>query len=90
MSRRVTIYVPDDVAERLDRERNASAYLAEAARRMMAVEATRDALAAGGYPDVPQEAVAEQARALEQEQRRRNDPELVARMRQRLAGYQRT
>jgi hypothetical protein len=90
MSRRVTIYVPDDVAERLERESNASAYLAEAARRLMAVEATRDALAAGGYPDVPQDAVAEQARAFAQERRRRNDPELVVRMRQRLSGYQRT
>ncbi len=90
MSRRVTVYLPDDVAERLDRAGNASAYLTAAARRLMEVEVTRAALAAGGYPDLPQEALDEQTHALERERLRRNDPELVAHMRERLAEYRRT
>ncbi len=38
MTRRLTITLPDDVAERLDGEPNASAYIAEAIRFKVAVE----------------------------------------------------
>jgi hypothetical protein len=89
MSKRLTIYLPDDVAERLGREENASAFLTEAARRVMSVEATRAGLAASGYPDLPQNLVDEQGRALDREASRRDDPMLIDQMRQRLAEFKR-
>jgi hypothetical protein len=89
MSKRLTIYVPNDVAERLGREANASAYLTQAARRLMAVEATRAGLAASGHGEIPQDAIDEQVQAIAHQQRRRDDPELTARMQDRLAEFRR-
>ena len=49
MTRKIAISVPDDVAERLEREPNVSAYISEAVRRRMSAERTRDALAELGF-----------------------------------------
>ena len=49
MSKRITINVPDDVAERLQREPNVSAYVTEAIRGRMRGESTRAALEAAGF-----------------------------------------
>ncbi len=48
-TRRISISLPDDVAERLDREDNASAYVAGAVRARMRRESVRDVLAAAGF-----------------------------------------
>lgn len=49
MTRKIAISVPDDVAERLEREPNVSAYISEAVRKRMSAERTRDALAELGF-----------------------------------------
>src|SRR5262245_51301449 len=49
MTRKIAISVPDDVAERLEREPNVSAYVSGAVRRRMSAERTREALAALGF-----------------------------------------
>jgi hypothetical protein len=55
MSRRVTISVPDDVAEQLDAlpPRQVSAYVTEALRRRRISDDMRKALAAAGHRDYP-------------------------------------
>jgi hypothetical protein len=55
MSRRVTISVPDDVAEHLDTlpARQVSAYVTEALRRRRASDDMRAALAAAGHREYP-------------------------------------
>jgi glutamyl-tRNA reductase len=49
MTKKIAISVPDDVAERLAREPNVSAFIADAVRRRMSAERTREALAALGF-----------------------------------------
>jgi predicted transcriptional regulator len=49
MSKRVTVNLPDDVAERLSHESNASAYVTEALRDRMEREQTRNLLAEHGF-----------------------------------------
>jgi hypothetical protein len=49
MTRRITITLPDEVAERLDIEPNASAFIAEAIRARIRVEVSWAALRAAGY-----------------------------------------
>jgi Arc/MetJ-type ribon-helix-helix transcriptional regulator len=48
MTQRVTVSLPDDVAERLSREGNASAYVTAALRNQMDREETQATLAAHG------------------------------------------
>ncbi|MGH3716331.1 MAG: hypothetical protein ACRDT4_23155 [Micromonosporaceae bacterium] len=48
MTKKITVSLPDDVAERLEYERNASAYVAEAIRRRMLSEQVREQLRAVG------------------------------------------
>jgi predicted transcriptional regulator len=50
MSKRVTVNLPDDVAERLGHEPNASAYVTEALRERIDREQTRTLLAEHGMP----------------------------------------
>lgn len=67
MTRKIAVSLPDDVAERLSRESNASAYVAEAVRRRMAGERVRDILGALGLTITDEgigRARAEQARLL--------------------------
>jgi len=49
MTRRISITLPDEVAQRLDHEENASAYIAEAIRLRVRREALREVLAEAGY-----------------------------------------
>jgi uncharacterized protein (DUF2336 family) len=55
MSRRVTISIPDDVADQLAAipRRQVSAYVTEALRRRRASDDIRAALTAAGHPDYP-------------------------------------
>lgn len=48
MTRKIAISLPDDVAQRLDREPNVSAFIAETIRRRMVGERVREALARAG------------------------------------------
>jgi hypothetical protein len=49
MTKKLAISVPDDVAERLAREPNVSAFVTQAVRRQMAGERTRMALRQVGF-----------------------------------------
>jgi parvulin-like peptidyl-prolyl isomerase len=49
MTQRVTVSLPDDVAQRLAQEPNASAFVAEAVRQQMAREQGRQLLAEQGF-----------------------------------------
>jgi hypothetical protein len=57
MTKKIAISVPDDVAERLAREPNVSAYITDAVRRRMSAERTREALVALGF-DITDEGIA--------------------------------
>jgi hypothetical protein len=58
MTKKIAISVPDDVAERLAREPNVSAYISDAVRRRMSAERTREALVALGF-DITDEGIAQ-------------------------------
>lgn len=58
MTKKLAISVPDDVADRLAREPNVSAFVTEAVRRRMASEKTREMLAAVGF-EITDEDIAE-------------------------------
>jgi hypothetical protein len=81
MSRRLTIYVPDDVADRVEREENASAFFTEAARRVMRTEAFLDARRQTGRPPIPQTMLDKARGELEEDLLRRQDPEYMAELR---------
>lgn len=49
MTKRVTVSLPDDIADRLEAEPNASAYVAEAIRQRAIREAGRRMLAEQGF-----------------------------------------
>jgi hypothetical protein len=49
MTRKLAISVPDDVAERLDREGNVSAFIVESVRRRMRAESVRQTLTDAGF-----------------------------------------
>jgi hypothetical protein len=49
MTKKIAISVPDDVAERLARESNVSAYITESVRGRMAGERAREILNAAGF-----------------------------------------
>jgi hypothetical protein len=54
MTRKIAISVPDDVAARLEREPNVSAFVAESVRIRMAAESVREAMTAAGFALTPQ------------------------------------
>jgi hypothetical protein len=58
MSKRVTVNLPDDVADRLGLETNASAYVTDALRERMEREQTRALLAEHGFPPITDEGIA--------------------------------
>ena len=82
MTQRVTVSLPDDVAARLERERNASAYVTEALRERIKREQTMQLLAAHGF-EVTEEGKA-RARAELDEARLRVTPERFAELRRSL------
>jgi hypothetical protein len=49
MTRKIAISVPDDVAARLEREPNVSAFVAESVRIRMAAESVRETMVAAGF-----------------------------------------
>ena len=83
MSRRVTISVPDDVAEQLDAlpARQVSAYVSEALRRRRASDDMRAALTAAGHRNFPYDPAGAANRLAE----RRISPEVREAAIQRLA-----
>jgi hypothetical protein len=88
MSKRLTINVPDHVAERLARESNVSAYVTRVIERDMARERDQTILHAGGFRSTPEgRAWAKRALAEAREraaERRLNEPDAAARLRERL------
>lgn len=79
MTRRVTVSLPDDIAGRLDRESNASAYVAEALRARMSHERTMELLAESGYSDLPESAVEEASARIKSALARKHDPATASR-----------
>jgi hypothetical protein len=69
MTRKISITLPDDVAELLDNEDNASAYIAEAIRFRRQREHVRDFLARHGY-EVTEDGVARMRERLADKKRR--------------------
>jgi hypothetical protein len=57
MTKKIAISVPDDVAERLEREPNVSAFVTEAVRRQMVGERTVQILRSAGF-DITDEGLA--------------------------------
>lgn len=88
MSKRVTVNVPDHVAERLAREPNVSAYVTRVLERDMAAERDRAILGAGGFRSTPEgrewakRALAEARKRAAA--RRREQPDAMDRLRERL------
>jgi hypothetical protein len=66
MTKKIAISVPDDVAERLEREPNVSAFISEAVRARMTGESVRRTLEASGFvlTDEARARVAEEYAAL--------------------------
>lgn len=86
MTKKLAISVPDDVAARLDRESNVSAFITEAVRVRIAAEDVRTALKAAGF-ELSDQAVARVGAELDQ-LRRSVTPELrkeAADLRERIA-----
>ncbi|MEO3922883.1 hypothetical protein ABGB07_03230 [Micromonosporaceae bacterium B7E4] len=81
MSKRVTVNLPDDVAERLGQEPNVSAFVTEALRERMSRERTMAMLAEHGFR-ITDEGRA-RARARMAEARERMTPDRFAELRQR-------
>ena len=86
MTKKIAISVPDDVAARLEREPNVSAYVTESVRIRMNAEDVRRKLIAAGF-DITEEGVAqahaemEAARAKITPELRRQAAEIQARIR---------
>lgn len=76
MTKKIAISVPDDVAERLAREPNVSAYVTDSLRRRMAYEITMRTLAQMGQEPTPQQLAEAESRITDAQ--RRMTPELRA------------
>jgi hypothetical protein len=83
VTKKITVSLPDDVAERLEQEKNVSAYVADSIRVTMAAEHTRRVLTELGF-DLSEEGMAE-ARAKLDEARAKITPELIAEATARLS-----
>jgi hypothetical protein len=79
MSKRVTVNLPDEIADRLSEEPNVSAFVAEAIRDRMSQERTNALLAEHGFR-ITEEGRA-RARARMTEARQRMTPERYAELR---------
>jgi hypothetical protein len=87
MTKKLAVSVPDDVAERLAREPNVSAYVTEAVRLRMRSEQTREMLRSAGFKITDEgvaRAAAERRRLLESitPELRAHAAELYARIQQ--------
>ncbi|MBM0238682.1 hypothetical protein JNW88_18815 [Micromonospora sp. ATA32] len=65
MTKKITISLPDELADRLSQEPNVSAYVAESLRRRVAGEKTREILRRAGF-DITDEGVARVHAEMEQ------------------------
>ncbi len=72
MTKKITVSLPDDIAERLSHEDNVSAFVAESIRRRILGERVRRQLRDAGI-NVTEEGI---ARVAEEEKRLRMTPEL--------------
>jgi hypothetical protein len=88
MTRKITISLPDDVAERLAQEGNVSAYVTESVRRRLESESFRAALRARGF-DITDEGVAAAGEELDR-LRASITPELERRAAEIRASFSRT
>ena len=77
MSKRITVYLPDDVAARVERSSNASAFITTAVRHAVRREETERALSEAGI-DVTPEGVAAMRERYESGKRRLASREQVA------------
>jgi hypothetical protein len=86
MTKKITVSLPDDVAERLESEANVSAFVADAVRRRMGAEQMRRALQNLGF-NITDEGLADARREHEEAmakitpELRREAEELAARIR---------
>jgi hypothetical protein len=62
MTRKITVSLPDDIAERLEQEKNVSAFVADSIRRRMEAEHTRRVLVELGFELSPEGTAAARAR----------------------------
>jgi hypothetical protein len=79
--RRITVSLPEDLAERLDQESNVSAYVAAALRDRMEREQTRHLLTEHGFPPITEDGIA-RARQRRQAVDTRMTPERYAALRE--------
>jgi len=82
MSKRITINVPDHVAERLDREGNVSAFVTRVLERAMGHERDQEMLEAAGFRSTAEGRA--WARRVLMEARGRHNPAAYDRMRREL------
>lgn len=87
MTKRVTVDLPDDVAERLGKEGNASAFVAEAVRARMRAEDSRTVMESAGFRFTDEGLAAARQRLAEG--RQRMTPEVRAEGRRLLDEIQR-
>jgi len=76
MTKKIAISLPDDVAERVAQEENASAFIADAVRRRMASEEARRVLRGLGF-ELSDEGMAETQKLMDAA-RAKVTPELLA------------
>lgn len=84
-----TISLPDDLAEHVRSQGNASGYIAEAVRRQRTLDKTRAALVAVGIDEVPPEVYAQMDAEVAELRRRRADPKRRAYLDAKLAEFKR-
>jgi len=84
-----TISLPDDLAEYVRSQGNASGYIAEAVQRQRTIDATRAALAAVGVEEVPREEYERIAADVAEINKRRKDPKRRAQLDAKLAEFRR-
>jgi hypothetical protein len=84
-----TISLPDDLAEYVRAQANASGYIAEAVRRQRTIDATRAALAAVGLDEIPREEYERIAADVAEIKKRRQDPKRREQLDAKLAEFKR-
>ncbi|HZM79601.1 MAG TPA: hypothetical protein VFC19_28040 [Candidatus Limnocylindrales bacterium] len=89
MTTKFTISLPDDLAEYVRSQGNASGYIAEAVQRQRTIDATRAALAAVGVEEVPREEYERIAADVAEINKRRKDPKRRAQLDAKLAEFRR-
>jgi hypothetical protein len=89
MTTKFTISLPDDLAEHVRSQGNASGYIAEAVRRQKAIDVTRGALEAAGVHEVPADEYEKITADVAEIEKRRTDPDRRAYLDAKLAEFSR-